>query len=146
MKLFIILLLVLATTRAMSEVPLPTIAWNPLASMSHDQGISFYVDVNSLRRTKTVDGDFGYSTILISSKTPYITSVKGVPTTVTSIVKNFLTECSKGLMLQLTDFYFDVELPARADKPIAAFEYNTTAIMNTDKRSPLFKIACPDYI
>lgn len=127
----------------------PDINWFPIVGFK-DQHVSAYIDTNSHTRTRSPDGDSDYSSaaILIIVTGGEVVEVDGKPIQTKSLVKHFLIDCNAGLLFPVYDFYFAVEKPTRADRPVGAHKYESIPpnYAPISKKSVVYQTICPDYI
>ena len=144
-RLFLLALVMcfVATASTQEQVKRPEVIWKPVFGYKNPHSKA-YVDINSLDE----DGEFVSGALLISFNDSATTMIKGKPLVLKSVVKHIVVNCEKHYLVPVMDFYFDVEKPTRADKPLAGAEYpaNIEGALALDKTSPIYKTFCPVYI
>ena len=148
MKLVAFILFLVGCIGVNAETPSPATDWKTLMGYKA-RGTEAFMDRNSF--IKSVDdkgNEYTNGVILITYDDPVNVPVDDKPVPIRSIAKHIIVQCSSARLMQVADFYFSVEKPTRADKPVAGREYpaDPAAVIQLGKGSIFYMTFCPTYI
>jgi len=140
-------LVVLAGSNTEKQIPEKPTNWIPIYGFRHPTSKA-YVDSNSvLRKISDSGNDFGTAGILLVSNEPVPVKLAGKIIIAKSLVKHLVMDCKSGIMAPAVDFFFAMDLPTRADKPLGILKYSDlTGIEEVSKSSLIYKTLCPTYV
>lgn len=151
MGLHILLISLIVSTTVLSTNVVPvqpkTVNWHLI--VGHKTGhTKMYLNDNGIETSDIGGHTFTSGAILIVSDEDRVIVIKDTPIPFKSIVRHVLVDCKRRIMLPLINYYFDIESPVAADKPVASYEYvqDSKTIEPLKNHSIIYETLCPNYI
>ena len=141
-------LLVAILTIGSSNSQSPELKWAPIVGLQ-SKTVSAYIEENGYTRYGMhTDKDYSSAVFLLSFDKPQTTEIEDEKIVYKSLARRVFIECNHAILAPHADFYFTESLPTKDSTPVAVFQYERTPenYSKIDKKSALFKTACPSYI
>lgn len=120
--------------------------WQPIIGVSPKAPYLAYFDRNSMAVNKEENGIYSSGTILLVAKEPVPIIVNNKTIMTKSLMKLYVVECTSGLSVAHTDFYFTVTTPSLETVPVARSEHTSDQAETLSKDSLIYQVFCPVYI
>ena len=147
MKIHIALALLVSTSIAMAGPLAVEPEWMPMYGATNSTS-KLYVDQKTRSTVISPSQEtINAVTILVVPATPITIMVQGDPVVTQSLASRIVVNCTTHLLVPIVDIYYSVSMPALKDEPVAMKMYSVSrSAMHLPRSSPIYSIACPEYI
>ena len=123
-----------------------TVSWQQIFVPTNHYKV--YIDVNSIEKEQTNNGELTSGTILLIPAIPSNVLIDGKFVTIRSVVRYVAIKCATGASVPVIDAYFSIPTPSLTDTPVKVVDYMKTQ-QNAellDKKSFTYLGLCPVFI